>query len=735
MAKKKHKKESEISAEIPVDVEKKEMPKRMLWSVPVILFLTAISFILYFKPGFITSVFSDSGSEVISKIVYDGKENPYAPDKQHEQLPEVEFEEFVGAEQCILCHTEQYTLWRNSTHGRAGGEPDDVEIVAKFDGQPLKFKDANVTPTITEEGKYIFKVGEKNQQEQIVPVAAVVGGGHMEGGGTQSFFVRQPDGTVRFLPFDFSRKNDIWFVQLRKNLEWVPINENISVNDLAHWPPFRILGTQDKFSDCQNCHGSQIIVEYDSKEDNYTTRYSTLQINCESCHGPGKKHIELVESADLDTLADVGIISFYLLDKDGSINRCLECHAEKTALRNDFLAGESLEAHYSLKFPVLASSPFLPDGRIREFAYQQHHIFSDCYINGSMTCVDCHEPHSLMYRDVFWKPIPGKFDDGQCTGCHVSKAREPEKHSHHKPDSPGNVCTACHMPFLQHPLIGPSIQFGRSDHTIPIPRPAFDENIGIENACQKCHWDESIEWQQQKTEEWWGKLKPHNPQIANNIKSKEVTNIQEAAELLLNPELNHPVAQLTGLFDFIQRFLQPNMTSLDQAIIEKLKKFVGNPDLDLRAMALVALHLSSDQKLEIQTFLQDKLKNSNNQELALRTRWAFAMDYIGTLYSNKRNYAHAILSHKKALEIKPSDPYTLVNLAMAYQYSGNNVNTIALLEEAIRLEPKRAYTYFQLAYVYSVSKQEQKAIEALKKGLIIDPNNQRAIQMLRRLES
>ncbi len=689
-------------------------------------------FLILFGAIRLKSHFAASGN----RLPFFAGNSPYAPQKPPtvQTKNKVRESDFIGAGQCVSCHTGQYTLWRNSTHGRAGGEPGNTKIVAKFDNRKLQFRDAVVIPSITQDGDYIFRVTEAGRPEETVKVSAVVGGGHMEGGGNQAFFSKYPDGTLRFLPFDFSKTSDVWFVQL-KNLTWVPIGKNVSIHNLAHWPPSCILGTEDRFSNCQNCHGSQILVEPKKKWKRFETDYTTLQINCESCHGPGRNHVERMKSAGADTLTDIGIISFYALDKDQSVNRCLECHAEKAALRNDFLSGDPFESYYSLKFPIMAGEPFLPDGRIRIFAYQQNHIFSDCYIDGSMTCVDCHEPHSLKYRDVFWKPIPGKFDDRQCTSCHPSKGLDPERHSHHKKDSPGNVCTACHMPYLQHRLLGNDIQFGRSDHTIPIPRPAFDAQMGIENACQKCHRDKDIAWQQQKTEDWWATLKPHHQQIINNMQAKKVTDIREAAKLLLNPELNYPAAQVSGLFDFMKRFLKPNMPSLADGIVDKLEKLADSNDPDLSSLALVSLHLAADQKKDVRLFLVDKLHSLGDKEYAIRTRWAFAMDYLGTLFSLRKDIGSAIIAHKKALEINPYDPFTMGNLAMAYLKTGDRTKAIAILKEAIHLDSTRAIAYFQLAYVYSLNREKQKAIDALQKGLKYDPDNSNAKRMLQQLKS
>ena len=145
------------------------------------------------------------------------------------------FEDFVGAEACARCHQKQFDLWKSSTHGRAGGSPGEVPLIARFDGRPLLFKDAVVIPTNSPAGNPLFRVTMDGVPPFDIVVDAVVGGGHMVGGGTQSFFNRHPDGTVRFLPFDFIRRENLWFVQLRSDLKWTPVNQGISLKtDLAN---------------------------------------------------------------------------------------------------------------------------------------------------------------------------------------------------------------------------------------------------------------------------------------------------------------------------------------------------------------------------------------------------------------------------------------------------------------------------------------------------------------------
>src|SRR6185503_6037252 len=187
---------------------------------------------------------------------------------------------FVGAETCGKCHAQQYGVWQHSTHSQAGGKPGSMDMIAPFDAQPLRFKDAVVIPTTNAQGHYLFVVQLEGAPQFEVKVDAVVGGGHMYGGGTQSFFNEYPDGTWRFLPFDFSRQGNIWFTQSRKDKTWVPIAPELSLQtDALNWPPSRVLGTSVEFSNCQNCHGSQITLGYDATQRKHQTHFQTLKIN------------------------------------------------------------------------------------------------------------------------------------------------------------------------------------------------------------------------------------------------------------------------------------------------------------------------------------------------------------------------------------------------------------------------------------------------------------------------
>ena len=668
------------------------------------------------------------------------------------------FEDFVGAEACSECHSTEYEAWKGSTHGHAGGPPSKERIIAPFDGAPIRFKDAVVTPGRTEEGKHVFRVAQRDRPEQVFRVDWVVGAGNMVGGGTQAFFAESPDGTLRFLPFDFVKGEDEWFCQTigRTDQGWIPITPATALADCADWPPARILGGYERFWNCQQCHGSQIQVAFDPAAKRYETRFTTLAINCESCHGPARRHVEIAQSSAIGATADIGMEPLATLDKDGSLEICFQCHALKEELQPGYLPGRPLQEYYGLKLPLSGNGPLFPDGRIRSFAYQQQHLYSDCYLNGSMTCGDCHDPHSQRYRNIYGEPLQGRFSNGQCLDCHASKAEPLERHTHHPAASPGSRCVACHMPYLQEPVVGTRIRYARSDHTIPIPRPALDAMFGIENACQGCHADLPPGELDAQFNAWYGELKPLKGLVEGLIRAQGVSDRRAAAQLLLPPRGAGAVLQFTGLAQFFLTQLSPDMPALEAEIVAGLKRLSESDDADIQALALASLHYARGEDPAIRSLLADELRTLGQRDGAIRRRWVWALDFRGDAYREQGESQLALTSYEKAQEILPNDPavlrdlgiasvdlgayddaitrfrrsleinpvqpLTLVSLGFALSQRGDFAGALATYRQAIEMNPREPRLYLSLGNAYLRGGVVQSAIDAYKRAVSLDPS-------------
>ena len=611
---------------------------------------------------------------------------PAAREKSVSDAPESQdpHSEFVGSQQCAACHQEQFQNWKQSTHGKAGGPANRETVISRFDRTVLRFKDAVVRLSVDADEAHWFEVSITNQAPQRFRADYVVGGGFVHGGGGQSYFSRFPDGTLRLLPFEWINLDGPWFVQTRTR-HWQPVSESVSIFECTSWPPHRVLGDNQNFEqNCNNCHGSQLTSTYDPVKRRHETRFTSLSINCESCHGPGRRHIERVSDPAHVRDPDIGMQSLAVLDKDASIQICMQCHGVKHSLSDEpYLPGKDFDQHFTTKIHSGFTDEFHPDGRIRGFQYQKNHLFSDCYINGSMSCVDCHDPHSLHYRDFNRAPLEGKFDDRQCTTCHASKAEDITAHTFHKPESEGSRCTACHMPFYRHPPIGPALGFERSDHAIASPRPAHDASLGLDNACSQCHRDKTVEELDQLVQEWFGPLKPHKPVVRGMMAADHLTDPDEAAAAMLHTGI--PIADVAAISEYLKRFVKPGVSPSPETL-ERFRAFAASSDLDVQAMGMTALHLvHGDAALQGEG--ERAPSGEDDRATALKRRRILALRLLGDAWLEEGEVARARVAYRKGVGLDATDATLQLKLAQALLSEGLREAALLHLRKAVKLAP------------------------------------------------
>ncbi|MGH7501620.1 MAG: tetratricopeptide repeat protein [Longimicrobiales bacterium] len=640
----------------------------------------------------------------------------------------VSFDDFAGADACAACHQSQYAQWRGSTHGRAGGDAARERLVQPFDGRAIRFGDATVTPVVDPRGQHAFVIRQDGRPERTLTVDGVIGGAHMVGGGTQGFISRWPDGSVRFLPFEWSRDEAVWFCNTDSRLGrgWQPITPDLVLADCGDWTPVRSLGTLARFANCQECHGSQIDINPSPGRPD-ETRYASLAINCESCHGPAKQHVQAMSNQIPGAGTSSGStvpVSLETLTTDESLTICFQCHALKDVVRPGYLPGKPFAEHYSPGLALLSGEPVFADGRIRTFAYQQGHLWSDCYLSGSMTCTDCHDPHDQSYRDANGRPIAGRFANGQCTACHPSKAVDLEAHTHHAAESTGSRCVSCHMPYLQEPAVGSAIRYARSDHTIPLPRPAFDAGLGIETACAQCHADRSAAALQSQTRAWWGALKPHHPLVAGLASERVRTNRDSLAALLVRTHgattVRHVAAEVLGLGTLLRDHLEPDVDALPDAIVDRLRAAANDADPDVAALGLAALHWSQGNDPTTRRFLIQRLEASDSSGSAVRSRWVILLGFLGDIARTAGQHPRAVTAYRKALEIQPADADILTRVGLVHNDAGDAVAALDALQRAIAADSTNTLAWLNLGLVRAGQGDDQAAAFAYLRALRTD---------------
>jgi tetratricopeptide (TPR) repeat protein len=430
--------------------------------------------------------------------------------------------------------------------------------------------------------------------------------------------------------------------------------------------------------------------------------------------------VEIARSGGIADSLDIGMRPLATLGEDESLRVCFQCHAVKEELRPGHLTGGPLEEHFSLRLPLLTYRPYFPDGRIRLFAYQQTHLFSDCYLNGTLTCVDCHDPHSQGYRTVWGEALPGRFDDRQCTTCHASKAQRLEDHTHHPEASSGSRCVACHMPYLQEPDVGQRLRYARSDHTIPIPRPSLDTIFGVASACQGCHaW--SLDHVQARMAEWYGELKPIDASVEGLIRAHGVKDRRRAAELMIGSRGAPSILLMQGLAYYFLTYLEPDMPALDPDVVTRLRELAAADDPDLQALALAALHLARGEDHAVRRFLAETLSSLAERGPAVRTRWGWALGWRGAAYMQRHETRRALATFVKALEVMPGDAGLLADIGEAYTRLGDYEDAIVAYRLSLRADSLQPLTLAHLGSALVQTGRADEAFDVYRRAVTMNP--------------
>lgn len=386
---------------------------------------------------------------------------------------------------CRECHEEIFRAWEGTDHALANRPLDPARHGAAFavaveivdGGARFTLGSRNGRPTMTEkrtdgtrrEHAPDFILGAKPLWQ---PLVAAPGG--------------------RWQPTDmaFDVKRGEWFNVFGA--------ENRQPGEWGHWTGRGMNWN----SMCAPCHMTGYRKNYDPATDSYRSSWVEHGVGCIQCHGAmPDEHRLLPKNATRPAGAPMPAPFFG--DRTKWIQVCASCHARGEPLTGDFQPGYLYADHYRLVLPVDPHT-YYPDGQQRDedFTWTSFRL-SRMGGHGGVTCFDCHDPHTTKT----FLPI----DQNQlCLQCHATPGRlqpngaraapiDPLAHSHHKEGSTGNSCVACHMPTTNYMQRAP-----RHDHGFLIPDPLLNRELGIPDACSRCHTDKPVEWSIEAAEKWYG---------------------------------------------------------------------------------------------------------------------------------------------------------------------------------------------------------------------------------------
>ncbi|MEE9385644.1 MAG: multiheme c-type cytochrome [Nannocystaceae bacterium] len=381
--------------------------------------------------------------------------------------------DYTGAEVCGGCHVSIYREWAASPHGRAMMRPGGGSVIGDFSGATIAVPGGSVTPLV-EDGAYVMVLrGPRGQERQEVDLVLASGRQH------QVYLAKTATGYA-VLPLIWLTPTQSWI----ESSAYVP--GSVDPQSDRFWKDAELLA-----HGCFDCHLSQVRVSYENQRPE--TTWVDLSVNCESCHGPGRRHVDARRAGERDT----SYVDLRAIGKTADVNLCGKCHGAHLPLQ---VAGQRPNIPDTY-FMTLADPMFRTDGTQRGVSYQYAgHMVGPCYLRAEMGCSACHTPHGAAPRDLAGRSAKGEHSDRQCTVCHPKYLGEAalSSHSHHGAEV---RCIDCHMSFswIQD---DPKIVHRTSDHSISTPRPRESIEFGNVNGCTTCHAGKDARWALAALEDW-----------------------------------------------------------------------------------------------------------------------------------------------------------------------------------------------------------------------------------------
>ncbi|MEO8593727.1 MAG: tetratricopeptide repeat protein [Candidatus Solibacter sp.] len=211
-------------------------------------------------------------------------------------------------------------------------------------------------------------------------------------------------------------------------------------------------------ADCLFCHNG------------FPTRSDQVPegIDCQRCHGPGRRHAEVAGTgkASPDAIRRA-IVNPARLSREQQLETCMQCHLETTSSPLPHIVPRYERAAFAFRPGQVLSDSFLffdhQSGTGHDDKFEIAHAAyrlrkSACFQASQMTCTTCHNPH-----DIPRGPEAAAQYVAACKTCHPA--------GHTKAAAAGENCIDCHMPRRR---AEDAVHVVMTDHYIQRRKPSRD---------------------------------------------------------------------------------------------------------------------------------------------------------------------------------------------------------------------------------------------------------------------
>lgn len=596
----------------------------------------------------------------------------------------------AGSQSCRECHERFYGLWSTSHHGLAMQPFTPAFAQSQLTGQsePIKVGQNTYRVQISDQGGWVIENGP--QGEKRFDMLHVMGGKNIF-----YFLTALERGRLQVLPLAFDVGKKAWFDAPASAVR----HFREAAAEVLDWrdPAFTFN------TSCHGCHVSQLAKNYDLASDTYHTTWSEPGINCETCHGPASEHVLAAKAlAPGQKLADPKLIVTRTFSAEQHNSTCAPCHAKMMPLSSTFRPGDRYFDHFDLA--TLEDPDFYPDGRDlgENYTYTSWRM-SPCAQSGQLHCVNCHTS-SGRYR------FKGENANHACLPCHKQHVEKPTEHTHHKADSPGNLCVSCHMPMTGF------ARMRRSDHSMRPPTPAATIAFKSPNACNICHADHDAAWADQQVRQW--RKRDYQAPVLHRAGLLAAARGRNWARL---PEMLQQITDKQRDEVYATSFLRLLRSCPDERKWPAFREAMKDPSPLVRSAAAGSLGEQLDQQN-----CEALLTATGDEYRLVRLRAAGALaGYPPQMLGEKdrRRLEAAWGELEASFAARPDDWSAQYNLGSFHADQGRPETALKAYELATRLRPDVVPPLVNASLIYASLGQTQRAENVLKRALAIEPAN------------
>lgn len=407
-------------------------------------------------------------AEDVDAIDVSGTDKPEGP-RSMQLTHDAERLARIGPQACASCHAPEVEDWLESDHAKAN-HPDPSLFREAFElAKPVELRGGKHHPQWSDDGP-VWEFTRPDGLTTRFPVIGVLANEPL-----WQALVPGEAGRVQVTSVAHDPARGDWFHVFE--------DDHRLPGEWGHW-----LGQGMNWnSNCAYCHMTDFRKQFNVDRNAYESTWLQHGIACAECHDGLDAHV-----------ADPEAAGFTAVRRPEQIEAvCAGCHSRRDQLTADaFVPGGEYSDHYGLSLPDQPGL-YYADGQILDEVFVFGSLKMSRMGHAGVSCMDCHDPHS----NELILPVA---NNALCLSCHAAgldgaPVIKPEEHSFHPPQSTGNRCVECHMPHTTY-----MARDDRRDHGFLSPDPLMTRELGIPNACNRCHETEGLDWQIEWAEKWYG---------------------------------------------------------------------------------------------------------------------------------------------------------------------------------------------------------------------------------------